>query len=875
MKDLYSLEDIFDRRIFRIPDYQRGYSWEKDQLDEFWEDIVNLRIDREHYTGMISIKELTLDEINDWYNEKWLVEKRGYTANHIVDGQQRLTTFIILINEIINYYRNLPENIGKKDEDILINTLPISKIVEEYLYIVKPNSENQLKTFIFGYEEKNTSSNYFKEEILETKNNGEIKESFYTLNLAEAKTFFANNLKSLDSGNHTGEHTEIEELFIKLTQKLKFNIYDIKDSFNVFMAFETMNNRGKRLSTLELLKNRLIYLTTLFKAGDDIQIEIRNKINDTWKLVYEYLGKNKEKKMEDDVFLRDHWIIYFGYSRNQKSAYNNFLLKQYFNQKRVLEKTSVNEDDNEIEENDFQDIDLKEEVDQIANINVKDKMKLSDISNYINSINNIMPNWYNVLNPIDSSLSDDIKQWLDRINNLGIAYFTPLITVVISKKDIPEEKKIQFLKAVERYIFVFFKLAGNRSNTGDSHYYGYANKLYKNLVDIDDIINDLENINCLYNNNIVDINDFIKNIAYYFKNGEGYYDWPALKYFLYEYETYLMKRNKSSQKIFFKDLLKTYKDDSISIEHIYPQTPKDEYWLSRFNDYTEEQKKCMTGSLGNLLPLAIRINESLQNKSFDIKKIRYKIGSSSEIEVATDYDEWNPTAILEHGKKMLSFMEERWAIKFRNDYDKVRMLGLDFLEEAPEDYNQINIREYINKENKPTNIDKWKYDGDFYNNKKMIQKTIVDYINKEKIESFDNLSEEFKSLKMHSHTLFKSNLTNEDKEKGYSYVLVNSDFFSFYVRNYGDSDDTEEYVKVLLKNYECDLERITDETDLNKNTITREMIEKAYDISKQVYEKEISYLDALDSLEKHIEYIGGNKGLEEVLKNQREFEKLI
>lgn len=42
-----------------------------------------------------------------------------------------------------------------------------------------------------------------------------------------------------------------------------FNIHEIEDDYDVFVAFETMNNRGKKLTNLELLKNRLIYLTTL------------------------------------------------------------------------------------------------------------------------------------------------------------------------------------------------------------------------------------------------------------------------------------------------------------------------------------------------------------------------------------------------------------------------------------------------------------------------------------------------------------------------------------------------------------------------------------------------------------------------------------
>lgn len=64
----------------------------------------------------------------------------------------------------------------------------------------------------------------------------------------------------------------------------------INDEIDVFVTFETMNNRGRPLSSLELLKNRLIYLSTLFKdnTGKD---KLRSNINDAWKTMYEYLGK--------------------------------------------------------------------------------------------------------------------------------------------------------------------------------------------------------------------------------------------------------------------------------------------------------------------------------------------------------------------------------------------------------------------------------------------------------------------------------------------------------------------------------------------------------------------------------------------------------
>jgi len=47
------LDSLFKEKLFRIPDYQRGYAWGREQLGAFWEDLVNLPDGRSHYTGPI------------------------------------------------------------------------------------------------------------------------------------------------------------------------------------------------------------------------------------------------------------------------------------------------------------------------------------------------------------------------------------------------------------------------------------------------------------------------------------------------------------------------------------------------------------------------------------------------------------------------------------------------------------------------------------------------------------------------------------------------------------------------------------------------------------------------------------------------------
>lgn len=689
MNELLSLEDLFNRKIFRIPDYQRGYSWGELQLEEFWSDILNLLPGRDHYTGMISLKELSKSYTNNekWNDERWLLTDLNYKAYHVVDGQQRLTTFVILINEIVKFYKNMFPN--KSESEILIKNFKLENVINNYLSINEPSSNGILKSFKFGYEVDNPSYEFFKHKILEEPNGKKPTESFYTLKLEKAKEFFSTHIK--EEYEKKGL-SSIETIFKKVTQNLKFNMYYIDDDFNVFLAFETMNNRGKRLSNLELLKNRLIYLSTLFDDREDVKIKVRNNINDTWKEVYTYLGKNKDNPLSDEYFLQDHWIIYFGYIRkitkdNQiyKFNYQTYLLNYYFNQNRIFEQSLINLNDdlaNDTDEYDEND----DEIQENKTINSNEKLSLNDINKYVNSINNIIKYWYIVQNPSKDSdeFSSELIEMLNKLNRLQISYFRPLVTVLLSKNNVSIDKKIECLKKIERYIFLYFRLANYQQTYKSSFFWNLAHRFYIDEVTIDEIISEINTIDYLDENNCIAYDAPLHNITRLLNKYKGYYSWGPIKYFLYEYELFLMNKG-ANQKIYPEKLFKKDEKDQISIEHIYPQTATEKYWIDRFSKYPDEKsQRILTNSLGNLLPLSLSINIKLQNSSFDNKKQGtdrergYRNGSHSEMEVA-QCKEWTPKEILKRGLKMLDFMEKRFDFKFPSEEYKIKFLGLDFL----------------------------------------------------------------------------------------------------------------------------------------------------------------------------------------------------
>lgn len=683
--NLVNLVDLFNQKIYRVPDYQRGYSWELGQLKDFWYDILNvMESGNMYYTGMISFKRITKKEIKNYEEISWLVEQKNYKMYHIVDGQQRLTTIEILIKVILNYCEN--KNYQK------LNDKPLEKIKEKYLQIPEPESNNTQISYLFGYEVDEDSDNYFKYYILEAENSPELNESIYTRNMFDAKNFFKEKLEELLQEKAKEEQKILNNLFITITTKLMFNRYKIDEEFNVFLAFEAMNNRGKKLSNLELLKNRLIYLSTLFNnIKPAIKLNTRNLIDKNWKEIYKQLGAKKDERLIDDEFLQAHWIIYFTYNRSKADAYSNFLLKEHFIQQNIEGYNKYN---------------IKNTSKQNISKNELKSLSIGEINEYVAKLGSFASIWFYINNPDEIKDGNDkyiikMKYYLNRIKRLGYGYFRPLLAAIYNEKEISNEIKAKIFYLIERYQFLQFRITGFSSSYENSKFYRFAHDIYKKECKLEETINELikelEDIDYI-ENGIIN-SSTVKNFAdKRFKN-EGFYTWQATDCILYEYENNLKNQNREVEKILEDEYFKS-DSKTVSKEHIYPQKPEDSTWIEIFKNYNEEEKKRFQGSLGNILPLASRINSQMQNYSFerkkegitiyitnedgtkeeDKKKSRrgYKEGSYSEQEVAKN-KKWGPDEIKNRGLTLIEFIENEWQFKFKNEEDKLIFLGLEFM----------------------------------------------------------------------------------------------------------------------------------------------------------------------------------------------------
>ena len=413
--ELFTLSRVFSESLYRIPDYQRGYSWKEEQLKDFWLDIEQLDDDRRHYTGVLTLEPVPDDKWSGWSEDVWIIKSRRYKPYYVVDGQQRLTTAIILMQAIL-------ENTKSRQ----LNFTPVEDIKRKYIFDHKP--ENLSRSYLFGYEKDNPSYEFLKKRIfLEESSNHSIDEdTIYTKNLLSAKDFFNSVLANKSTA-------EIETVFTKLTQQLVFNVYEIASDIDVFVSFETMNNRGKPLSTLELLKNRLIYLSTRIPAAEEENGEgLRKAINDAWKTTYHYLGKNDLRPLDDDEFLHTHLSVYYpvnlsdipevgndkyeqSFRKYQKSLelFNKFLLSELFTPKRLN-----------------------------AQLGVEDGYPLLTrrfIYDYSQHLKNCIEKYYKLSTPADSNFSENEKISLERIGRLMGYSPNPLLLAIFTKEKDPKK----------------------------------------------------------------------------------------------------------------------------------------------------------------------------------------------------------------------------------------------------------------------------------------------------------------------------------------------------------------------------------------------------------------------------------------------------
>lgn len=264
------------------------------------------------------------------------------------------------------------------------------------------------------------------------------------------------------------------------------------------------------------------------------------------------------------------------------------------------------------------------------------------------------------------NLSKAEIEWLEKLNRLDMGYLSVFVEELIRKQDLTANERIRALQAMERYLFVVFKLGNTEKSYGSEEFHEITQRFLEGRMDIEEVIDFTEEIT----NREVEkaLSNFTAEMEKKFIEGKGFYHWDSILYFLYEYEISLESEENENYRSSW-DLLSVSKQNKTSIDYILPQDAGSCYWQEYFIQLEEKEMERIAEALGNLLLLSESIDPNLQRVDFPNKKRGtdrrrgYRYGSNSEREVSL-YKDWTAQNILSRSRKLLEFMEKRWNIKF-------------------------------------------------------------------------------------------------------------------------------------------------------------------------------------------------------------------
>jgi uncharacterized protein with ParB-like and HNH nuclease domain len=257
--------------LYRVPPFQRDYSWTEEEWDDLWQDILGLFAEdgeQAHYMGYLVLQSSNNKQFD------------------IIDGQQRLTTISILILAALAHLQNLVNKAIDPDK----NQRRKDNLQNSYIGYVDPVSLIPRSKL-----ELNRHNNRFYQTYLVPLEPIPVR----GLNASEHQLRKAFNWFRDKIAARSQQSGEAVAIFVDtIVDKLFFTAISVTDELNAFKVFETLNSRGVRLSATDLLKN---YLFSVIASGNTHETELK-ALEERWERIVDELGS---ESFPD--FLRVYW----------------------------------------------------------------------------------------------------------------------------------------------------------------------------------------------------------------------------------------------------------------------------------------------------------------------------------------------------------------------------------------------------------------------------------------------------------------------------------------------------------------------------------------------------------------------------------------
>jgi len=259
---------------YRVPPFQRDYSWGEDEWDDLWQDILGLFAEDgedSHYMGYLVLQSANSKQFD------------------IIDGQQRITTISVMILAALGHFRDLVdakldgENNAKRREQLQNSYIgyldPVSLVPRSKLELNRHNNRFY-QTYLVPLEKLPQRGLNASEH--------QLRKAFH---------WFMERIRA-QAGTTAESGKNLAAFIDSLVDKLFFTVITVTDELNAFKVFETLNARGVRLSATDLLKN---YLFSVVSTQYTHETELK-ALEERWERIVGLLGSESFPE-----FLRVFW----------------------------------------------------------------------------------------------------------------------------------------------------------------------------------------------------------------------------------------------------------------------------------------------------------------------------------------------------------------------------------------------------------------------------------------------------------------------------------------------------------------------------------------------------------------------------------------
>ena len=603
-----SLRSLLLSHTFSIPEFQRNYAWEEKQVDDFWNDL--------EFIARKPSEEHFIGSVI-------LLKHDNNSSVEVIDGQQRLTTIFMLFALIRDriyecqdqqlYPKDagsrMPINVGQRATEVLFFDQTDPRLV----------ANSTIKDVFFDYVLRHPKridsqrKTFGKRQKPETRR---LRKAYQKL-----EDNLANYLLKVAGAEEQSKLNVLNELLTCLLDNmriLQISSSSQPESINIYM---TLNNRGMGLTPSDLVKSLIMKNMTDGLSGKEL-IKTNHEILEKWGTIIGNLSDSKTEA-KFDQFLRHYLLIY---SKNADQIRESDIFAEF---EKAIKGTPSE-----------------------PNINPKRAASLA-----LDDLMDKSLTYGGLLMKVETFVTDAyIRNRLDGLNSLQDSHRVLLLAVFDENAALDVLQQKRLLHLTDAISLRWLLSSGNAQMLEN-----LFQKLGRELINVKNPVD-------VRVRTVTDqiTKDFRADEIIEARLKESNSNTALVRYMYFMINDYLNHQQDSSR----------WDTKVLEVEHIAPESAT-EYWNEKLKvDKLEDSEKEAEYSdlvelIGNKSILEFRLNASIQNKDWDVKRYgltspTYKGYSDSQYKVTKDllrFDEWNVEMLRQRNLWFISQFLKIWSVQ--------------------------------------------------------------------------------------------------------------------------------------------------------------------------------------------------------------------